>query len=68
MLIVLLGQMAKMMQDVINKDPREWSKEERMFVFLNRTAYTLECMRICDQEIADRKLLKFLRSKNDETL
>jgi hypothetical protein len=49
---------------VIEKSPKDWTKEERMFVILNRTAYTLECMRICDQEIADRKLLKFVKSKD----
>ena len=56
------------MHVVINKDPREWTKEERMFVFLNRTAYTLECMRICDEEIANRKLKKFIESKENATL
>lgn len=61
-------QTAKMMHVVINKDPREWTKEERMFVFLNRTAYTLECMRICDEEIANRKLKKFIESKENATL
>jgi hypothetical protein len=56
------------MHVVINKDPRLWTKEERMFVFLNRTAYTLECMRICDEEIANRKLKKFIESKENATL
>ena len=66
MLIVLLEQTVKMMQDVINKSPLDWTKEERMFVFLNRGAYIEECMRICDQEIADRKLLRFVESKKNE--
>jgi hypothetical protein len=48
---------------VTKKDPRLWTKEERMFVMLNRSAYTLECMRICDEEIANRKLKKFVESK-----
>jgi hypothetical protein len=68
MLIALLGQTAKMMQDVINKSPLEWTKEQRMFVFLNRYAYIEECMKIHDQEVKDRKLLKFLESKKNETL
>ena len=55
-----------MMHVVTKKDPREWTKEERMFVFLNRTAYTEECMRLCDLEIADRKLLRFIQSKKKD--
>ena len=56
------------MHVVTKKDPREWTKEERMFVMLNRTAYTLECMRLCDEEIANRKLKRFVESKKNETL
>ena len=56
------------MHVVTKKDPREWTSEERMFVFLNRSAYTLECMRLCDEEIANRKFLKFVKNKdNGET-
>ena len=55
-----------MMHVVTKKDPRLWTSEERMFVFLNRTAYTLECMRICDEEIANRKFLKFVKSKEKD--
>lgn len=57
-----------MMHVVTKKDPREWTKEERMFVFLNRYAYIEECIRLCDEETANRKLKRFLESKKNETL
>jgi hypothetical protein len=63
MLIVLQGQMAKMMHVVTKKSPLDWTSEERMFVFLNRYAYITECLRLFEIEKEDRKLLKFIKSK-----
>lgn len=57
-----------MMRDVIDKDPRDWTKEERLFVLLNRHEYIQSCMDIHDQEINDKKILKFLESKKHVAL
>lgn len=57
-----------MMRDVIDKDPKDWTKEERLFVLLNKYEYIQSCMDIHDQEINDKKLLKFLESKKHVAL
>jgi len=54
-----------MMHVVINKDPREWTSEERWFVITNKYAYIAECLKIFEEEKANRKLLKFLESKKN---
>ena len=59
--------MARMMHVVINKDPREWTKEERMFVMLNRYEYIEECLKYYEREKENRKLLNFLESKKNVT-
>lgn len=61
MLIALPGPTVKMMPDVIRKDPREWTAQERWDVIVNRHEYIKEWMKLADEEIANRKLVRFVQ-------
>ena len=53
------------LEDLVKRDPRDWTPSERTFVMCNRTAYVEECIRVCDLEIYNRKLTKFLLGELD---
>lgn len=51
----------------VTKDPREWTSEERSYVFWHREEWIQACLDYYEEEKKNRQLLKFLESKQNDT-